>query len=61
MCPDPILVKRLGMFCQMAHSNKEEEVLQKLLELLKSSQEMWQVTPPESVVRYGQNESTLHN
>ena len=40
---DPILVKRLGMFCQMAHSNKEEEVLQKLLELLKSSQEMWQV------------------
>jgi len=45
-CTDPILVKRLGMFCQMAHSNKEEEVLQKLLELLKSSQEMWQFTVP---------------
>lgn len=47
-CTDPELMKRIGMFIDLEGQFDEKAVLQKLLELLKSSVDMWQFSVPSS-------------
>eukprot|EP00656_Telonema_subtile_P057596 TRINITY_DN9509_c0_g1_i2.p1 TRINITY_DN9509_c0_g1~~TRINITY_DN9509_c0_g1_i2.p1 ORF type:complete len:431 (-),score=163.12 TRINITY_DN9509_c0_g1_i2:222-1514(-) len=47
-CTDPELMKRVGMFIDLEGKFEEKAVLQKLLELLKSSVDMWQFSVPSS-------------